>query len=117
MKLIRFGDAGAERPGLQLDNGDRIDASGFGEASGEAFFGSGGVDRLRAWADRRAASAPRVDSATRLGPPIARPSKIVCIGLNFRDHAAESNMPLPGEPVIFLKATSALAGPNDGVRI
>lgn len=117
MKLIRFGDPGRERPGLQLDNGERIDASGFGEDYGEAFFGSGGLDRLRAWASRDAANAPRVPAGTRLGPPIARPSKIVCIGLNFRDHAAESNMALPAEPVVFFKASSALAGPNDAVLI
>jgi 2,4-diketo-3-deoxy-L-fuconate hydrolase len=117
MKLIRFGDPGHERPGLQLENGDRVDASAFGEDYGEAFFGSGGLDRLRTWAARDARTAPRVPAATRLGPPIERPSKIVCIGLNFRDHAAESNMPLPVEPVVFFKATSALAGPNDTVRI
>jgi 2,4-diketo-3-deoxy-L-fuconate hydrolase len=117
MKLIRFGDVGQERPGLQLENGDRVDASAYGEDYGETFFGSGGLDRLRTWAARDARTAPRVPAATRLGPPIARPSKIVCIGLNFRDHAAESNMPLPVEPVVFFKATSALAGPNDTVRI
>jgi 2,4-didehydro-3-deoxy-L-rhamnonate hydrolase len=117
MKLIRFGDPGRERPGLQLDNGDRIDASGLGEDYGEAFFGSGGLDRLRSWSAREAAKAPRVAPGTRLGPPIARPSKIVCIGLNFRDHAAESNMALPAEPVVFFKATSALTGPNDAVLI
>ena len=117
MKLIRFGDPGQERPGLQLENGDRVDAAAFGEDYGEAFFGSGGLDRLRTWAARDARTAPRVPAATRLGPPIVRPSKIVCIGLNFRDHAAESNMPLPVEPVVFFKATTALAGPNDTVRI
>lgn len=117
MKLIRFGDPGSERPGLQLENGDRVDASAFGEDYGENFFGSGGLDRLRAWALRDARTAPRIATATRLGPPIMRPSKIVCIGLNFRDHAAESNMPLPAEPVVFFKATTALNGPNDIVRI
>jgi len=117
MKLIRFGDPGHERPGLQLENGERVDASGLGEDYGESFFGGGGLDRLRAWATHEAAAAPRVAAAARLGPPILRPSKIVCIGLNFRDHAAESNMPLPAEPVIFFKATSALCGPNDEIRI
>jgi 2-keto-4-pentenoate hydratase/2-oxohepta-3-ene-1,7-dioic acid hydratase in catechol pathway len=117
MKLIRFGERERERPGLQLENGERIDASGFGEDYGEPFFGSGGVDRLRDWLRRNAATAPRIAPDARLGPPIARPSKIVCIGLNFRDHAAESNLPLPAEPVVFFKATTAIAGPNDTVRI
>lgn len=100
-----------------LETGDRVDASSLGEDYGEAFFGTGGLERLRGWATSDAKTAPRVTPATRLGPPIVRPSKIVCIGLNFRDHAAESNMPLPTEPVVFFKATSALAGPNDAVRI
>jgi 2,4-diketo-3-deoxy-L-fuconate hydrolase len=117
MKLIRFGDAGRERPGLQLPEGERVDASGFGEDYDEAFFGGGGLDRLRGWAAREAARAPRVPVGARLGPPIARPSKIICIGLNFRDHAAESSMAIPGEPVVFLKATTALTGPNDPVMI
>jgi 2-keto-4-pentenoate hydratase/2-oxohepta-3-ene-1,7-dioic acid hydratase in catechol pathway len=115
MKLIRFGDAGAERPGLQQPDGTRVDASAFGEDYDERFFGSDGLRRLGEWADREAARAPAVPSTTRLGPPIARPSKIVCIGLNYRDHAAESGMEIPREPVIFLKATSSLAGPNDAV--
>jgi len=117
MKLIRFGEPDRERPGLQLENGERIDASAFGADYGEAFFAGDGIDRLRDWLRRYAASAPRLAPAVRLGPPIARPSKIVCIGLNFRDHAAESNMPLPAEPVVFFKATTAIAGPNDTVRI
>jgi len=117
MKLIRFGEPERERPGLQLESGERIDASSFGEDYGEAFFGSGGINRLRDWLGRNAATAPRIAPSTRLGPPIVRPSKIVCIGLNFRDHAAESNMPLPAEPVVFFKATTAIAGPNDTVRI
>jgi 2,4-didehydro-3-deoxy-L-rhamnonate hydrolase len=117
MKLIRFGDPGAEKPGLLVDDGRRIDASSLGEDYGERFFGSGGLDRLRDWARRDAATAPVVPPETRLGAPIARPSKIVCIGLNFRDHAAESGMDIPREPVMFLKATTSLAGPNDPVVI
>ena len=117
MKLIRFGDPGAERPGLQLEDGSRIDASAFGEDYDERFFGSGGLERLRAWAGRDAARAPRVAPGARLGPPVARPSKIVCIGLNFRDHAAETGAAIPAEPVIFFKATTSLVGPNDDVLI
>jgi 2-keto-4-pentenoate hydratase/2-oxohepta-3-ene-1,7-dioic acid hydratase in catechol pathway len=117
MKLARFGPAGFEKPGLILDDGARVDASACTNDYDEAFFGGGGLEVLRTWATRQAASAPRVADGVRIGPPLGRPSKIVCIGLNFRDHAAESGMDLPREPVIFLKATTALAGPCDQVII
>jgi len=117
VKLIRFGPSGQERPGLQLDDGSRVDASGFGEDYDEKFFGGGGLDRLRDWARREASRAPRVAGGVRLGPPIGRPSKIVCIGLNYRDHAAESGMAIPTEPVIFFKATTSIVGPSDDVLI
>jgi 2,4-diketo-3-deoxy-L-fuconate hydrolase len=117
MKLIRFGEAGRERPGLQLPDGARVDASGFGADYDEEFFRNDGLQRLAAWASRETANAPRIDPALRLGPPICRPSKIVCIGLNFRDHAAESGMDIPREPVLFFKSTSSLAGPNDNLII
>ncbi len=117
MKLIRFGDPGKERPGLLLSNGTRVDASLFGSDYNEAFFASDGLVRLRDWSAKNAASAPRVSSDTRLGAPICRPSKIVCIGLNFRDHAAETGAKIPVEPVIFFKSTTALVGPNDSLMI
>ena len=113
MKLIRFGAPGSERPGVQLDDDTRIDASGFGTDYDEHFFGGSGLARLRDWIASEQARAPRIPPNERLGPPICRPSKIVCIGLNFRDHAAESGMDIPREPVIFFKATTAVAGPND----
>jgi len=113
MKLIRFGDPGREKPGLQLEDGTRIDASAFGSDYDEAFFGGGGMARLREWSAANAARAPRVAPGARLGPPVARPSKIVCIGLNYRDHAAETGAEIPKEPVIFFKATSSLVGPDD----
>ncbi|PYQ40565.1 MAG: ureidoglycolate lyase [Acidobacteria bacterium] len=113
MKLIRFGDPGREKPGLQLEDGTRIDASAFGSDYDEAFFGGGGLSRLREWSAANAARAPRLAPGTRLGPPVARPSKIVCIGLNYRDHAAETGAEIPREPVIFFKATSSLVGPDD----
>jgi 2,4-didehydro-3-deoxy-L-rhamnonate hydrolase len=113
MKLIRFGDAGSETPGLLLEDGALIDASGFGSDYDEKFFGNDGLVLLRKWFIQHASNAPRVASSVRLGPPICRPSKIVCIGLNFRDHAAESKMEIPAEPVIFFKSTSSLVGPND----
>jgi 2,4-didehydro-3-deoxy-L-rhamnonate hydrolase len=113
MKLIRFGDPGREKPGLQLEDGTRIEASAFGSDYDEAFFGGDGLARLREWSRANAARAPRVPAGTRLGPPITRPSKIVCIGLNYRDHAAETGAQIPKEPVIFFKATSSLVGPDD----
>jgi 2-keto-4-pentenoate hydratase/2-oxohepta-3-ene-1,7-dioic acid hydratase in catechol pathway len=116
MKLFRFGPRGAERPGVV--RGDAwLDVSAFGEDFGEAFFGSHGLARLGAWLDENHASCPRVDRSERLGPPISRPSKILCIGRNYRAHAAETGADVPTEPVVFMKATSALAGPNDDVHL
>jgi 2,4-diketo-3-deoxy-L-fuconate hydrolase len=117
MKLIRFGNPGAEKPGLQLADGRWIDASGFGSDYDEAFFGGDGLARLAAWAEVNAATAPTVDPSTRLGSCVARPSKIVCIGLNYADHAKESGLDIPKEPIIFFKSTSSLVGPNDDVMI
>jgi 2-keto-4-pentenoate hydratase/2-oxohepta-3-ene-1,7-dioic acid hydratase in catechol pathway len=117
MKLIRFGEAGAERPGLVLKDGRMVDASGFGEDWNEGFFGSNGLERLAVWAGAHAANAPVVPAGVRLGPAIARPSKLICIGLNFKDHAEETGQKAPAEPIIFSKATSAWHGPNDDVVI
>lgn len=117
MKLIRFGDPGKEKPGVLLEDGRRLDVSQFGSDYDEDFFQSGGALELQRWVDARLSSLPAVPDATRLGAPICRPSKIVCIGLNFRDHAAESKMELPKEPVIFFKSTTSLVGPNDDLVI
>jgi 2-keto-4-pentenoate hydratase/2-oxohepta-3-ene-1,7-dioic acid hydratase in catechol pathway len=117
MKLIRLGERGQEKPGVLLKDGSRIDVSRFGSDYDEAFFASGRLAQLRTWLEENAASAPRIAPSVRLGSPICRPSKIVCIGLNFRDHAAESKMGLPKEPVIFFKSTTALVGPNDALVI
>jgi len=117
MKLVRCGPPGLESPGVQLEDGTLIDVSECTQDFNEAFFAADGLFELRRWVDRHASAAPRFDASTRLGSPLPRPSKIVCIGLNFRDHAAESGMPLPAEPVIFFKSTTALAGPNDDVVI
>ena len=115
MKLIRFGEAGKERPGVILADGSRADVSGFGLDFDEAFFEGDGIVALGRWLEKNAATAPRVAASVRLGSPICRPSKIVCIGLNYRDHAAESGMEVPKEPVLFLKSTTSLCGPNDEV--
>ena len=113
MKLIRFGEPGRETPGLLLEDDTRLDVSSFVQDYDEAFFADDGVSRLKQWLKKNAASAPRVAQSVRPGPPISRPSKLVCIGLNFRDHARESKMEIPEEPVIFFKATTSLVGPND----
>jgi 2-keto-4-pentenoate hydratase/2-oxohepta-3-ene-1,7-dioic acid hydratase in catechol pathway len=113
MKLIRFGEPGDESPGLIMEDALRLDASAFTQDYDEAFFADDGLSRLNHWLRENAASAPRIAQSVRLGSPISRPSKIVCIGLNFRDHARESKMEIPEEPVIFFKASSSLVGPND----
>jgi len=117
MKLIRFGEVGREKPGVLLGDGARVDVSEFGADYDEEFFAGGGIGKLRNWITAKGSTMPRVSSAVRWGAPICRPSKMVCIGLNFRDHAEESGMEIPKEPVIFFKATSSLAGPNDAVVI
>jgi 2-keto-4-pentenoate hydratase/2-oxohepta-3-ene-1,7-dioic acid hydratase in catechol pathway len=101
MKLIRHGEPGKEKPGVILGNGSLVDVSAFGGDYDEAFFASGGTDSLQRWLSVNGSNAPILSPDVRLGPPICRPSKIVCIGLNFRDHAAESGMEIPNEPVIF----------------
>ena len=117
MKLIRFGKCGLEQPGVLLDDGTRIDVSAFGEDYSEDFFESNGIDRLAAWLELNDSNCPKVSSSERLGPPVARPSKIVCVGLNYAKHAAESGMAVPEEPVLFFKATSSIIGPNDVVML
>jgi 2-keto-4-pentenoate hydratase/2-oxohepta-3-ene-1,7-dioic acid hydratase in catechol pathway len=113
MKLIRFGVAGQEKPGVLLKDGARVDASALGADYNEAFFGNGGLAELGSWLGKASSTAPRIAPSVRLGPPICRPSKIVCIGLNYRDHAAETKAEPPKEPVLFFKATTSLVGPND----
>ncbi len=117
MKLIRFGAVSREKPGVLLNDGSRLDASAFGSDYDEDFFANDGLASLARWLQNNSQKAPRVDSSVRWGPPIRRPSKIVCIGLNFRDHAAESGMDIPREPVLFFKSTTSLCGPNDPVII
>jgi 2,4-didehydro-3-deoxy-L-rhamnonate hydrolase len=117
VKLIRYGNPGSERPGLLLPDGARIDATAVTEDYDERFFATDGLSRLVAWADGKTSTAPRVPPDVRLGPAIARPSKIICIGLNYRDHAAETNAKVPTEPILFSKATSAWSGPYDDLVI
>lgn len=118
MKLLRFGPVGEEKPGLQLDDETRIDASGFGMDWNHDFFADpANLDKLKSWIEVNAGTAPRINLNDRLGPAVARPGKLICIGLNFSDHAAEAGMDIPAEPIVFMKATSAIVGPNDKVTI
>lgn len=117
MKLIRFGDSGQEKPGLELTDGSRIDVSAFGEDYNEKFFSTNGMHRLENWLEKNKENCPFIDNDVRLGPPITRPSKIVCVGLNYAKHAEESGMAVPSEPVLFFKATSSIIGPNDPVML
>ena len=117
MKLFRFGPVGEEYPGLVSSDGRWVDVSAFGEDYTEAFFATDGLVRLADWFAAHQAECPEVQADVRLGSCIARPSKLICIGLNYARHAAESGMAPPAEPVVFFKATSALCGPNDPVII
>lgn len=117
MKLIRFGKPQKEKPGILLEDGRKCDISAFGEDYGPEFFETDGIDRLEAWLNGRVNDLPTLDESTRLGPPVCRPGKILCIGFNYKDHARETGKQIPPEPVFFLKSPSALSGPNDAVRI
>ncbi len=114
MKLIRFGEAGKEKPGVII-NEDYFDVSSLVRDYNEDFFGGDGIDQLKEAI--KVNDLTKVDKGVRLGPAIARPSKLICIGLNYKDHAAETNAPIPSEPIVFLKATSAMVGPNDDLEI
>jgi len=117
VKLFRFGDPGRERPGLLSTRAGRVDVSAFGEDYGEAFFGSDGLTRLSTWYAVNAHACPNVGADERVGPPILRPSKIVCVGLNYHAHAQETGGKPPPEPMLFMKAATALAGPYDDLRL
>lgn len=116
MKLIRYGEAGKERTGIQLD-GKNYDTSAFGEDYNEAFFESDGLSRLENFVKEARAGLVELPEGIRLGSPIARPSKILCIGLNYKDHAEETGAKIPAEPILFMKSTTALVGPDDDVMI
>ncbi|HZY35362.1 MAG TPA: fumarylacetoacetate hydrolase family protein [Mucilaginibacter sp.] len=114
MKLIRFGEHGKEKPGIII-NDKRFDTSAFGEDYGESFFERDGLNRLSNFVNNNL--LPEIADNVRLGSPVARPSKLVCIGLNYRDHAEETGAKIPAEPVIFMKSTTAIIGPNDDIVI
>lgn len=116
MKLIRFGEAEKEKTGIII-NDIKYDTSAFGEDYNETFFENDGLNRLEKFVKENNGKLPVVSDSVRLGSPIARPSKIVCIGLNYAKHAKETNAAIPQEPIIFFKSTTALVGPNDDVII
>ncbi|RJP25812.1 MAG: FAA hydrolase family protein [Candidatus Omnitrophota bacterium] len=117
MKLIRFGEKQQEKPGILNAASERIDVSAFVQDYNESFFANDGVAKLAEWLQSNENAAPRIPNDARLGPPIARPSKIICVGLNYSDHAKESGAEVPKEPVLFSKASTALSGPYDPIEI
>jgi 2-keto-4-pentenoate hydratase/2-oxohepta-3-ene-1,7-dioic acid hydratase in catechol pathway len=115
MKLLRFGAPGAEKPGILINN-EIFDISAFGEDIGEKFFETDGINRLADWLKKNQ-NLPKAPAGVRLGAPFTRPSKIICVGLNYTKHALESKMDIPKEPILFFKSTTALCGPSDDLII
>jgi 2,4-diketo-3-deoxy-L-fuconate hydrolase len=116
MKLIRYGSVDQEKTGVII-NETWYDTSAFGEDYNELFFQNDGLNRLEAYIKNNEGNLAEIPTDTRLGSPVARPSKIVCIGLNYADHAKETGAAMPPEPVIFMKSTTALTGPFDNITI
>ena len=116
MKLFRYGMENHEKPGV-LINEKKYSLPGFHENYDESFFHTNGLNRLKEYVDKHANDLIELDTSERIGAPVCRPSKIICIGLNYADHSKESQMKLPSEPVIFFKSTSSLTGPFNEVFI
>lgn len=118
MKLVRFGTPGEERPGLVTEEGKRIDLSQHFDDWNAGFFRRGGLNELANVLSKRDLSTfPSVEDNVRHGAPIARPGKVLCVGLNYSDHAAESGMEVPKEPILFMKAANTVVGPYDNLII
>lgn len=116
MKLIRHGEAGKEKPGVIIDD-IAYDTEALGGDYNEEFFENNGLARLEEFVKANQRKLIPIPAGRRLGSPVARPSKIVCVGLNYAQHAHETNAPLPPEPILFFKSTTSLAGPNDDIVI
>ena len=116
MKLIRFGENNKEKTGVII-NDEYYDTSSFGEDYNEHFFETDGPNRLKKFIESHKNKLPKVSKDLRLSSPVSRPSKIICIGLNYADHARETNAAIPAEPIIFFKSTTSLVGPFDDVVI
>lgn len=118
MQLMRIGPMGSERPIARLDANTYVDLADVVDDFDESFFGGGGIDRIAPLvAERALAGRTRTFGNERIGAPIARPHQIICVGLNFADHAAETGQAVPAEPILFTKSPNSLAGPYDDVRI
>lgn len=117
MKLFRFGPDGHEHPGVRLPDGRHLDVTHFGGDFDETFFETDGPARLTHWLMAHADLCPEIPIDSRFGPCVERPSKIICVGLNYAKHAAETGATPPTEPILFFKATTSLCGPNDNVVI
>ncbi|MBF4517825.1 fumarylacetoacetate hydrolase family protein [Flavobacterium sp. ANB] len=115
MKLIRFGEIGKEKPGVLIGE-KRFDVSAIVSDFNESFFEENGLEKLQKALESNP-TLPEVDAKVRLGSPVARPSKIICIGLNYVDHCLETNAPIPTEPIIFFKSSTSLCGPDDDLVI
>jgi 2-keto-4-pentenoate hydratase/2-oxohepta-3-ene-1,7-dioic acid hydratase in catechol pathway len=116
MKLIRFGETGKEKPGICI-NDINYDVSGFIHDYNAAFFTNGGLQHLAWMTEQHKTMLRKIPDGTRIGCPVATPSKIICIGLNYADHAKETGAATPPEPILFLKATSSVNGPYDDIII
>ncbi|MGE9312804.1 fumarylacetoacetate hydrolase family protein [Niabella sp. CJ426] len=116
MKLIRYGQPGSIKTGVIIDD-VKYDTSGFGEDYNEQFFETDGLARLAKYIQDNKDSLGKISNEERLDSPVARPSKILCIGLNYADHAKETGATVPTEPVIFMKSSTSLSGPNDNIVI
>jgi 2,4-didehydro-3-deoxy-L-rhamnonate hydrolase len=117
MRLVRFGMVGAEKPGVLGKDGVRRDASGHFQDWDGAFLAGGGIRRLEELVEREGSRLPAVPANERWAAPIARPGKVVGVGLNYSDHAKESGQAIPAEPILFLKASQTVVGPNDNILI
>ncbi|MEQ9297870.1 MAG: fumarylacetoacetate hydrolase family protein [Cyclobacteriaceae bacterium] len=117
MRLIRFGNAGEEKPGIETNNGIRKDLSELTKDFDRDFLANGGLAKVQEIVNKGLDQLPTIDTSVRLGPPIKDPSKIICVGLNYADHAKEAGMHVPKEPILFFKSTTSLCGPNDPVTI
>lgn len=117
MRLIRFGAKGSEKPGVLDNHGVRLDLSKYFDDWNANFLGGDGLTLLSDVLKREASSLPAVPESERWGAPVPRPGKVVCIGLNYSDHAEETGAAIPKEPIIFLKASNTVIGPFDQVLI
>ncbi len=117
MRLVRFGPKGNEKPGILTGQNTRLDLSGHFADWNSGFFAENGLQKLAEVAASQVSSLAVVPESERWGAPVARPGKVICIGLNYSDHAKESGMPVPAEPIVFLKASNTVVGPYDEVLI